>query len=298
MKKPRTVFWAAALILLSCVPHAATAQDCAGGVINVTLKGDRLVFASIAEYRRAVDQPSEETRQQLARTIATLTGFTSFAQASPDRDASLIQDEYFASILNAQLVVQIGDHIFRVNPAKESVYALSTANENEYSDLLAENVLNPHIRTFSVDDDVLDEIQEGGQAVRKQTQPLLLCKETGIGNQSAVRSLDGHEARAVFNRFGIYFTLFGSVPNVTSHYVLEFVGGIGDNLGHIFYRKRCGKAVSNSLAIIPSILFGVQRYTAYSGTTNLNQVYFFFRLNPYLIPGAKPTGFVGFRVNK
>src|SRR6202043_30078 len=103
----------AALILLACTPQAATAQAPSSDAIKVSVKGDRLAFASIADYKRAVDQPSEQTKKQFAHTVAALTGFTSFAQkqnssptlrTSPDNVVSLIQDEYFASILNADLV--------------------------------------------------------------------------------------------------------------------------------------------------------------------------------------------------
>src|SRR5205085_6465339 len=122
------------VLLLFCAAPAAEASD----AINVSVKGDRLVFASLADYKRAVDQPSEQTKAEFARTVGALKGFTSFAQKpnsspalkiAPDKVASLVKDEYFASILNSDLVVQIGDNIFRINPSTERVYVLPAADE-------------------------------------------------------------------------------------------------------------------------------------------------------------------------
>jgi hypothetical protein len=41
---------------------AASHSTRPSGVIKVSVKGDRLAFASIADYKRAVDQPSKETK--------------------------------------------------------------------------------------------------------------------------------------------------------------------------------------------------------------------------------------------
>jgi hypothetical protein len=209
--------------------------------------------------------------------------------------------------LNSNLAVQIGGHIFRVNPSTERVYALPVANEKEYGDLIAENVLNPHIRTFSVDDEVLDEIEAGGEAFRKGLQ-MGFCKETGIGNKGASTDIVYQtkmkgKATAAFKRYGIYFSLFALANDAGQNptYTFEFQGGIAANQGQVFYHARCSNKAPTSYTSSEN---GFQsdhdrKYQSYDGSRNLNKVYFFYRLKATsAFGGGYLTSFVGFRVNK
>lgn len=289
-------------VLPAWAPQAAAAQSGPEDVIQVSVKGDRLAFASIEDYRRAVDQPSEETRSQLARTIAALKGFTSFAQRQssatarqgyPGQVALLIQDEYFASILNSNLVVQIGDSIIRVSPSKERVYVLPAANEKDYRDLILGNARNKKIRVFSTNEDVLDAIQAGGTG-----QPA--CREAGIGDLHSQAPAGSLTAMAGFLRYGIYFTLFAMVsPHESSGfpYQLDFTGGIDANQGYVHYRVRCGDTVSQEISTSGSRVRTKQTFQAYQGSRNLSEVYFFYRLKDPAT-GRFLTPNVGFRVNR
>jgi hypothetical protein len=294
----------AALTLLTLAPQLAIAQNRSADVINVLAKGDRLAFASIGDYRRAVDQPSEETKKQFAHTVAALRGFTSFAKkqnSSPtlrtqrDQVASLIRDEYFASILNPDLVVQIGDHIFRVNPSTEHVYALPAANEKEYGDLIAENTGNSHVQRFSTGDNVLELIQTGGMSTNS-----LFCGQSGIGGYTNAAPFGTLTASADFNRYGLYFSLSASVSPIGSSgfmYTFEFTGGIGSSQGYVYYKPRCGNPVGYAISTKGSWTGTRQKYQSYQGSTNLNQVYFRYRIKNSGT-GQYMTPYVGFRVNK
>lgn len=304
MKTPPTIILLAALMLLGCSLQAM-AQGRPSSVINISVKGDRLAFASVADYKRAVDQPSKETKEQLARKIAALKGFTSFAQKQNsstarqvDRESVklLIEDEYFASILNANLVVQIGDQIFHINPSAERVYVLPAAYENEYSDLVNENTRNPHIRTFSTNDDVIEAIQGGPNG----QETLLFCTQSGIGGRYSQTLMGGGNklATAEFKKYGIFFSLFATVdPQGTwpSPFTFDFTGGIGANAGYVYYHVRCGNTVSYAISTKGSWLLTKQKYQSYQGSKNLNEVYFFYRLKD---GGSFATPPVGFRVNK
>jgi hypothetical protein len=309
MKPPTipTFILAVATLLFAYLPQIAAAQPSPNRAIKVSVKGDRLAFASIADYKRAVDQPSEATKKQFARTVAALKGFTSFAQkqnfspaleTSRDKVASLIRDEYFASILNADLVVQIGDYIFRVNPSRERVYVLSAANEKEYNDLIAENARNSNIRTFSTNDDVVDVIEAGGKG------PETLCSETGIGGRHSEAPVGSLTAMADFVRYGIYFTLFAMVSPYGSSgfpYMFEFTGGMSANAGYVYYHARCGTTASYEISTKGSWTLMNRKYQSYQGSKNLNEVYFFYRLkNDFFTTraGQYATPYVGFRVNK
>jgi hypothetical protein len=300
-----TSILAVATLLFAHPSQIVAGRPSSNDGIKVSMKGDRLAFASIADYKRTVDQPSEAIKKQFAQTVATLKGFTSFAQkqnfspalkTSRGKVAPLIRDEYFASILNADLIVQIGDHIFRVNPSKERVYALSAANEKEYSDLIAENVRNSNIRTFSTNDDVLDVIQAGGKG------PETLCSETGIGGRHSEAQVGSLTATADFVRYGIYFTLFAMVSPYGSSgfpYWFDFRGGLSANQGYVYYHARCGTTASYEISTKGSWMLTNRKYQSYQGSKNLNEVYFFYHLwSDGALRSQYATPLVGFRVNK
>jgi len=282
----------------------AMTQDPLSDAIEVSVKGDRLVFSSIADYKRTVDEPSDETKEQFARTVAAL-GFTSFAQrqnpsltlqTNSGELSSIVQDEYFASILNPDLVVQIGEHIFRVNPTTERVYALPVANEEEFADLIAENTLNSHLQSFSTEDNVLELIQ-----AKTPGTSLRFCTQSGIGGlgqSTPLAPLSEHTVSADFIRYGLFFTLQATVSHWTSSgfpYYFEFTGGVAANLGAVYYHVRCGSTANYVIKTPGSWKLTYQKFQSYQGSTNLNEVYFMFRLTDST--GRVNLPYIGFRRN-
>jgi len=291
----------AALLLISGAGVAA-AQARPATPIRVSLVGDRLAFATVADYRRVVDQPTEATRAQWARTLAAQRGFVSLAQRQPSPGrggagsrAGLVRDEYFAGILNPAGVVQIGEWIIRVDAAAEKVYALAVANAGEYRDLVAGNTRNAHVQQFTTGDDVLELLasrQHGGQKS-------LFCNQSGIGGRHMSIPVGGMNAYADFDRYGIYFTLWASMsPYGSSPFpnTFEFTGGIPANQGYVYYHVRCGSTASYATATKGAWKLTYQRVQSYQGSTNLNQVYFYYRLKD--AQSAYLTPWLGFRVNK
>jgi hypothetical protein len=293
----RTSIASGVLLLWSVLTlQAATAQN-----IKVSVKGDRLAFASVADYKRAVDEPSDRTKAGFARTVAALKGFTSLAEkqksASPRAagpDSAMIRDEYFAAILNADHVVQIGDYIFRIDPAVERVYVLPVEHEKEYSDLIAGNSRNTNLKVLSTNDDVLEKLQVAAQGTRG-----LFCSQSGIGSRHHNVPFGAFTAYADFNKYGIYYSLNAAVDPYGSSgfpYVFDFTGGITANKGYVYYHVRCGSTASYAIATGGSWKLTYQKYQSYQGSTNLNQVYFVFRIKSSA--GVFQTPNVGFRVNK
>ena len=83
-----------------------------------------------------------------------------FAQNSGDPSLQeLVPDDYFASLLSKERTIKIGDYIFKINPNTEQVLALHKNNIGQYQDLLNDAVDEPNILTFSVQDDVLEMVE-------------------------------------------------------------------------------------------------------------------------------------------
>lgn len=120
--------------------------------IGVSFRNNRLVFASRADYDRAIGESRPYVRVRIFQQLKALNRSTSTAAApraeartaarQPDL-AALIPDDDFRSILNPDLVVQIGDWIIKGDPAAGKVYVLNAAYEAEYADLLAAANVEP-----------------------------------------------------------------------------------------------------------------------------------------------------------
>src|SRR5258708_833644 len=117
------------ILMFLCMTVLASAQgsrlaDDPLQKISVTVKNNRLVFTTRADYERAVNESKPDVRARVFERLKTLKGFTSLATTpsaaerlagGPPRPSALITDDHFRSILNPDLVVQIGDSIVRVN---------------------------------------------------------------------------------------------------------------------------------------------------------------------------------------
>ena len=291
-QKPFQPLSAAILVLL--VTHAFSLQPSVLGgddaakthspqasEFNVSIIKNRMAFKTVEDYERVVDNPKTELKNEFIKTINTLTNFNSYSKQLPSsgdrstRDARSIKDEYFASILNPDLVVQIGGYIFKVNPASEKVYALPVDDEAQYKDLISENTANTKIRVFSTNDDVLDLIRNHGTETRS-----LFCNQSGIGNKSAGAYINGSNlVTADYTKYGIYFSLvakIGSIGSWPSLYVFDFTGG--KNKGYVHYHVRCGSTSDYSTATQGSWTGTYQKYASYQGSKNLNELYFGFRV--------------------
>ena len=120
------------VLLFSCKKQETIQPQNQLNGFNVSVKNDRLVFSTVADYQKAVDNPTAETRQNFLKTVNQLsfTPLNKKAINATGELAALIHDEYFKTILNQDMVVQIGNHIYRVNPLTEKVYVLPVANED------------------------------------------------------------------------------------------------------------------------------------------------------------------------
>lgn len=269
---------------------------------------NRLVFKTITDYENIVNQPTEQTKTKFLKTVNLLNGFTSFAKkqntsttlrTSTGELENLIKDDYFKSILNSDLAVQIGNNIFRVNPVTEKVYALPVANADQYKDLISENTTNRNIQTFSTADNILDIIQNDGYKA-------LICKQSGIGSYhpfTGVINVDNAgtiqiSGKLNFDRYGLYFTLY-SEANANANGLVE----VTTEFSPVYYHVRCGATVGPYyLTSGYGSLSKYKVYQSYQGSKNLNEVYFRARFHGKIIlpngtPFTKDSGWIQIRVN-
>jgi len=109
------------ILMFFCVTVLASAQLSTPAAdpmqkISVSVKNNRLVFTTRADYERAVNESQPDVRERVFERLKALNGFTSLAKTPhatvriaggrPNLSA-LISDDHLRSILNPDLVVQI-----------------------------------------------------------------------------------------------------------------------------------------------------------------------------------------------
>jgi hypothetical protein len=131
---------------------------------EIQYDGRMLVFNTSDDYGSYVNNPDSVTVVSLTKQTETL-GFESYyskcTEVGFDKNNDIIQDDYLASILNEDCIVQIGEYLYRVNVASESVYVMSSQFIELYEDLVNEDITNKNIMKFSTDEDVIDLVENG-----------------------------------------------------------------------------------------------------------------------------------------
>ena len=239
-----------------------------GNEFNVSVTNNRLVFATIADYQRVVDEPTEATIQSFLYCINQLS-FTSLQEQYPtqsDTASTKIYDDYFRAILNPDRVVQIGTYIFRINATQEKVFMLPSAYTGQYASLLAEDISNTNIKLYSTAEDVLDIIQNPDVTLR--------CKESGIGSYGPATTfwIDNEKTLKVdgtvrFRRYGVYFHLFAEVKGTSGVKV-------SIDLEPVYYHVRCKNTVGPYKVNAYGGTTNYHKYSSYQGSKSLNKVYF------------------------
>jgi hypothetical protein len=244
--------------------------------LGISLAGNVLVFKTVEDYHRAVDNPSEEMSATVRDVIKKFSKFQSYLNSRRRAAEPAFNDEYFESMLNSDQVVQIGGHLFRVNPSSKKVFVLPASKINEYRDLVAENLSNKSISVYSTDEDVLDLVT--GNA---SNQRPLICNEGGVGADAAQITFNLGNSQvqtlAAFNKYGIYFSLFAEVyPSIGSN---QFVFEFNNGFGYIHWHARCGLTADYGTTSAGNNNGNAkQRYQSYQGSKNLANFFFGYRI--------------------
>ncbi len=146
---------------------------------NYYSDGKMLIFRDRAAYDLIVTNPTDGDRSAFITEVNQMThvSYSKFLANNGRVDKQM--DDYFAMILNQDLIVQIGENIYRVNNVSNNVFVLPAAYSSEYQDLVNEKRTNTHIKIFSTEDNVLDIIEDGDQP------KALFCTQSGIGSQQS-----------------------------------------------------------------------------------------------------------------
>ena len=186
---------------------------------NVKIESGRLCINE-ADYRELFN---DTTLQNDILEKESSTQFTSINEASSRKqnirttvNTTVEYPEFLQKILNTDGIVQIGSYLIRVNLEKEKVFCLDVAHNNEYQDLVNENINNENIFVFSTEQNVIDEL---ALLKNKNAKMDILCfRERGADSKKDddfVNYGDGYrlDCKVVYQNAGIYFSLQAKVKN-------------------------------------------------------------------------------------
>ena len=135
-----------------------------------------------------------------------------------------IEDEYLASMLSPEGLVQIGEWIFKLDMPNKKCYALAQKDEILLGEMKKAAPFSDKIQAFSTDDEVLD-LLENGQKSGRVTG--LFCREDGQGEKDdkdfesfgfgGTYRLD---CKVVYQKAAIYFSLQAKVK-------IQYKDGLG-----------------------------------------------------------------------
>jgi len=250
-----TMRYASAAALLLCFASAESQQQAAvKDWHGLAVIDNRVVFRTTEDYLRVVNRPDERTREQLLEVLKS-RGFVSHADLSTAGSSDrLVEDEYFAHIVNPDLCVQIGNYIFHVSPASEKVYALLATRDEQYAALVAEDTTNPSILQFDAGEDVLDAVRHS------PTQDwTLFCNENSCGGRDQFTDVYWSEqtpsgqtnnyrmsGSVKYVKLGIYFTIKAQgllQVEDTQGWHVATTDTLSVALAPVHYKPRCGTVV-------------------------------------------------------
>lgn len=226
------------------IPDIETPES-PGFTEHIVFEDNLLKFDKISSYEDLLENQGEEAQEQLIRQIASNKGFISMQRFYTDQDAKRayqrkngrsyavenpVEDEFLASILNPDGIVQIGEWLFKVNLEKDIVLAMNQKYKNFfYNDLVNEKIDNKQIYVYSTDDEVINLIKngvygtsEGGEnywwgcakgASRKKEDDNDYVYNTTINTATGETQHTTYKARYkhVYQKAGIYFSLFSKL---------------------------------------------------------------------------------------
>ena len=157
---------------------------------NLSVIDNRLVFNTISDYEGAVSLTNCEQTVAFTKQVNSLNNFTSYSEKQNTAakrvkegsalDSLLDGEDFLKSILNSDGAVQIGNYIILLDLANDLVYAIDAKFSDQYSDLVARNINNPNIMSFSTEDEVIDLLKDGVLGTVKNLNNTLKkakCKE-------------------------------------------------------------------------------------------------------------------------
>lgn len=259
-------------------PTSFKAQDSVSQEKNANryrTENGRLVFNSVEDYEISVSDLSEAQEATFVSSINGLS-YTSYTEELVNQGPTatdLIGDNVLSAILNKGRIVQIANHLYKVNIQSEKVFVLPVTKIADYNDLVNENKLNKNIRQFSAGDDVIYLAESGdpGEKCGGINGSERTSDVVDFGNNIRCQASVKHF------RAGVYF-------RTTARFVPLTAGILNTDLEvkgpEAWARKRpcnAGSVITSAPGVKKSGTTQ-QLWQFYSGTRNLNGLYLFARV--------------------
>lgn len=261
---------------------------------GVSTDGKMLIFKTVDDYEKTIDGANANKHEILFQTIEGLQFKNYFSKSETKSNEENAMDNFLGKLLNPDGVIQIEDHIYKVDLPNEKVYVIEIKNkETDYNDLVAGNSSNKNVSVYSTDDDVLHAVKEG--VVEKCGGIGSFDKSTSKISPPPCHDLIPFDCRIRFFKGGIIFNLYAEA---NAYYASIGFYNMYLELNPVYYVKRpCGSSnttgpynVVNYQSSIGASLY--QKFQSYQGSRNLNQCQFRARVkvtgndcsgNPYTV---------------
>jgi hypothetical protein len=234
-------------------------------------------------------------KQELSNEV--YTRYSDYIASSNQVD--YINDNLLNEVLNKDMIVQIGNYLYRLNKEKEKVFVLSsTYKETDYNDLVSENTSNKKITVYSTEEDVLEMVEAGilSEKVLGCTAPSALHQNSPNTPTAVINQYSSMFACSRYKKYGLSHKLEADVlltntnafNNVQIYIAME----------NCSYKQRCGTSLTNFSHpwLTPQVLqinsmTKLYRYTIYHSTRALENYNFKIRgrAEDYMNPvGSNP----------
>jgi hypothetical protein len=157
-----------------------------------------------------------------------------------------INDNILNEVLNKDMIVQIGNYLYRLNKEKEKVFVLSsTYKETDYNNLISENTANKKIMVYSTDEDVLEMVETGRQSEKGIfcSAPYAHEKTSNYTPVAVINQFASMTARAIYKKYGFSHKLIAEVTlSNTNAYNNVQIYIAAENCN---FKQRCGTPLTN-----------------------------------------------------
>jgi len=175
---------------------------------EVTVDNGLLSFPTTEDYENAIEYLHNFDKAALAEWNASL-GFSSLQSYYNTNEISAenreVDEETFASLLNQDKMIKIGQNIIMVDMAEESTYVLTGGNTAQIKDLKKKSLSNESIQSYPNDVNVLDLLDGDDSSLFQKAS---YCDSYSTGwTQAGYCNPHILEWRMRYFKAGIYYSL-------------------------------------------------------------------------------------------
>jgi hypothetical protein len=130
----------------------------------VSTDGEMLKFATIKDYEAIINAEESVVRERFVKYVNTLNFKNYFTNTNIHSQTNNLEkgqevqemDEVLGALLNSDGVLQIENHLYKIDLVKAQVFVIEAVNRSaDYNDLIIGNTSNSRVSAYSVNDDVI-----------------------------------------------------------------------------------------------------------------------------------------------